>query len=79
MKAPTTTAAVPSTSSTANGGNDRLALVRERQLLDLVVDLDGVYDALMGSALNGNGGYELAVTVREATDYLINLRLNAAR
>jgi hypothetical protein len=61
----------------SNGaGNDRLALVNDRALRDLVVDLDGVYDALTGSALSGNGGYELAATV---PDYLINLRLSAAR
>ena len=61
-------------------GNDRLALVRDRERVDLIAELDGVYDVLLGQALDGNNrGYELAATVKMATDYLIDLRLNAAR
>jgi hypothetical protein len=61
-------------------GGDRLALVRDRERADLVCDLDQVYDHLLGQASDGNNrSYELAACVKAATDYLINLRLSAAR
>jgi hypothetical protein len=66
--------------SNGRGAGDRLALVHDRERVDLIAELDGVYDVLLGQALNGNNrSYELAATVKMATDYLIDLRLNAAR
>jgi hypothetical protein len=66
--------------SNGRGAGDRRALVRDRERADLIAELDGVYDVLLGQALDGNNrSYELAATVKMATDYLIDLRLNAAR
>jgi hypothetical protein len=62
------------------GGGDPLAYVRDREQADLISDLDVVHDVLMGRALDGDAGsYELAATVRSASRYLVNLRLNTAR
>jgi hypothetical protein len=63
-------------------GGDRLTPLRDRELVDLIDELDGAYDTLLAKALNedgNNGCYELAATVRTATDYLINMRLSATR
>jgi len=63
-----------------NGASDPFAFIKDRELVDLISQLDGTYDSLMGAALEGNSGsYELAHTVRSATDYLIALRLASAR
>lgn len=58
---------------------DRLTLVHDRELVDLIGDLNETYDALMGAALAGDSGsYMLAAVVRTAVDYLTNMRLSAA-
>jgi hypothetical protein len=69
MKSISTTVSFPST------------YVRDREQLDLIGELDGVYDHLLAEALNGGGDgvYQLAASVKAAADYLINLRLSAAR
>jgi hypothetical protein len=60
---------------------DPLARVRDRELVDLVGQLDETYDYVLAQALAGGGDgiYQLAANVRAAADYLINLRLSAAR
>jgi hypothetical protein len=72
MRAHTTTAAAPSITSTA----DPLARVRDREQVDLIDELDGVYDHLLGQALagGGDGVYQLAASVKAAADYLAGMR-----
>jgi len=54
---------------------DPFAFVRDAELRGPIAQLDDVHDALMGQALGGdNGCYELALTVRSATDFLFELR-----
>lgn len=71
----TTTRATVSSTTTA----DRFTVIRDRTLSDLIFELDGVYDTLMGQALNegDNGRFELASTVKMASDLLYDLRLSA--
>jgi hypothetical protein len=55
-------------------------LVRDRETVDLISELDQVYDVLMGQALNGgNNAFELASIVKMASDFLYDLRLSAPR
>jgi hypothetical protein len=70
-----------SAESKSRSCGDPLARVRDRELCDLVDELDATYDDLIGRALkNGdNGIYQLAATVRSAADYLTDMRLSAAR
>jgi hypothetical protein len=65
----------------SNGQDDPFALVRDREQVDLISNLDQVYDALIGQALNGGGDgvFQLAATVKMAVNYLVNLRLSAPR
>jgi hypothetical protein len=61
-------------------GVDRLALVRDRERVDLISDLDAAYDALLAKALDGDdASYQIAASVKTTIDYLIDLQLNAAR
>jgi hypothetical protein len=56
-------------------GTDRLALVRERQLVDLIGDLDETRDVLLGRALGGdNEAYALAQVVKAAADFVVDIR-----
>ena len=76
MQATTTRSGIPSTTATAD-----LVRVRDRELRDLVDELEDTYDDLVGRALKDGDPtvYGLAQVVRTAADYLINLRLAEAR
>jgi hypothetical protein len=62
-------------------GDDRLALTRDFELLDLVNGLDAAYDTLLAQAADdgGDGIYEHAASIKAATDYLFNLRFTTPR
>jgi hypothetical protein len=59
-------------------GSDPLRFVKDDRVRGLVIDLDEVYESLMGRALNGdNAAFALAQIVRMASDHLAEQRLGA--
>ena len=54
---------------------DPLTYVRDVELLGLVMDLDGVFDVLLGQALSGSPDfYDHALVVRAAADFIAETR-----
>jgi hypothetical protein len=59
---------------------DPLTLVRDNEARSLVVDLDNVFDNLMGRALQGDHeAFAFAQVVKVASDHIAAQRLNNTR
>jgi len=80
MKGTTTTAAVPSTNSTAT-----ISRVHDDDIRVLIIDLDTMFDVVSfgpvdeAVRLTANEADFIAATVRAAVDFLTVLRFSAAR